>query len=248
MRYLLVSDIHSNLEALEVCLKLSQGKYDEALCLGDLVGYGPNPNEVIEKVRGLAKVIIRGNHDKACSGLDDAAEFNPFARLATAWTREALTPEHFEYLRSLPSGPVIMDGFVLAHGSPLDEDEYILGPAQALPLLRSPETHIVCFGHTHYQGGFLLTAAGRFQSIRLPSDPNGLTSTLPLEKSGRYLINPGSIGQPRDGDSRAAFAILDMDRRQVEFYRIKYDVAKTQAKMEKAGLPEPLSRRLGLGR
>lgn len=248
MRYLLLSDIHSNLEALDDCLKLAQGKYDQALCLGDLVGYGPNPNEVIEKVRGLAKVIIRGNHDKACCGLDDAAEFNPFARLATTWTREALTPEHFEYLRSLPPGPVMMDGFVLVHGSPLDEDEYILGPGQALPLLRGPQTQIVCFGHTHYQGGFMLTPAGHFQSIRFPSNLNGLMLTLTLENSGRYLINPGSIGQPRDGDCRAAFAILDMDRVQVEFYRIKYDLAKTQAKMQKAGLPEPLYRRLGLGR
>jgi predicted phosphodiesterase len=248
LRHLLLSDIHSNLEALDACLELAHGKYDQAVCLGDLVGYGPNPNEVIEKVRRLAKVIIRGNHDKACSGLDDAAEFNPFARLATVWTREALTPEHFEYLRTLPSGPVMMDGFTLVHGSPLDEDEYILGPAQALPPLRSPETQIVCFGHTHYQGGFLLTPTGRFQSIRLPSSPDGLISTLALENSARYLINPGSIGQPRDRDSRAAFAILDTDKRQVEFYRIKYDLAKTQVKMEKAGLPEPLSHRLGLGR
>jgi predicted phosphodiesterase len=248
LRYLLLSDIHSNLEALQVCLDLAQGKYDQAVCLGDLVGYGPNPNEVIEKARSLAKVIIRGNHDKACSGLDDAAEFNPFARLATAWTREALTSEHFEYLRSLPPGPVMMDGFVLVHGSPLDEDEYILGPGQALPLLRSPETQIVCFGHTHYQGGFLLTAAGRFQSIRCHSEKDGLIQTLALENGARYLVNPGSIGQPRDGDSRAAFAILDAGKRQVEFYRIKYDLAKTQGKMAKAGLPEPLSHRLALGR
>jgi len=248
LRYFLLSDIHSNLEALDVCLKLAKGKYHQALCLGDLVGYGPNPNEVIEKVRKLAKVIIRGNHDKACCGLDDAAEFNPFARLATTWTRQVLTPEHFKYLRSLPTGPVLMDGFALVHGSPVDEDEYILGPGQALPLLQSPQTQVVCFGHTHYQGGFLLTPTGRFQSIRFPSDVEGLILTLPLENSARYLINPGSIGQPRDGNSRAAFAILDMDKRHVEFYRIKYDVAKTQAKMEKAGLPEPLCRRLGLGR
>ncbi len=248
MRYLLLSDVHSNIEALDACLEVAQGKHDQAVCLGDLVGYGPNPNEVIEKVRGLTQVIIRGNHDKACCGLDDASEFNPFARLATQWTREALTPEHIEYLRSLPTGPKMMESFILVHGSPVDEDEYILGPGQALPLLRGPETQIVCYGHTHYQGGFMLTPTGRFQSVRFPSKPDGLTLTLPLENSARYLINPGSVGQPRDGDRRAAFAILDMDKAQVEYYRVQYDLATTQAKMKQAGLPEPLYRRLELGR
>jgi predicted phosphodiesterase len=248
LRYLIFSDVHSNIEALDACLKLAQGKYDVALCAGDLVGYGPNPNEAIDKVQALAKLIIRGNHDKACCGLDNASEFNIFARLATAWTRKALSPEHLEFLRALPMGPAVLDGFLLVHGSPHDEDEYILGPGQALPLLRSPETQTVCFGHTHYQGGFMLTAAGRFQSIRFPSKPDGLTLTLPLETGARYLINPGSIGQPRDGDWRAAFAIFDVDRHQVEYYRAPYDVVVTQAKMNKAELPDPLIRRLELGR
>jgi len=248
VRYLLLSDVHSNLEALEVCIASAQGKYDQALCLGDLVGYGPNPNEVITKVRELALVIIRGNHDKACSGLDDAAEFNPYARMATEWTRKALTGEYFAFLRSLPAGPIVMEGFLIAHGSPLDEDDYILGPGQALPLLRGPEAQVVCFGHTHYQGGFMLTPQGNFQSIRLPLKPNGLILSLPIDNGGRYLINPGSVGQPRDSDARAAFAILDMDNLQVEYYRASYDLAKTQEKMKAAGLPEPLYRRLQFGR
>jgi predicted phosphodiesterase len=248
LRYLIISDVHSNIEALDACLALAQGKYDVAVCAGDIVGYGPNPNEAIDRVRALAKIIIRGNHDKACCGIDDAAEFNIFARLATDWTRKALTPDHLEFLRSLPEGPAIMEGFLLVHGSPLNEDEYILGPAQALPLLRSPEIQTVCFGHTHYQGGFMLTAAGRFQSIRFPSKPDGLTLTLPLETGSRYLINPGSVGQPRDGDWRAAFAILDVDKHEVEYYRTPYDRAATQAKMNKAELPDPLIRRLELGR
>ena len=248
MRYLLLSDVHSNLEALDASLELAQGKYDQAVCLGDLVGYGPNPNEVIDKVRALAKVIIRGNHDKACCGIDDASDFNPFARLATLWTHNALTPEHLEFLRSLPKGPTIMDGFILVHGSPFDEDEYILGPGQALPLLKAPQTQTVCFGHTHYQGGFMITPAGRFQSIRFPSKPDGLMLTLSLDNSARYLINPGSIGQPRDGDWRAGFAILDVDKQQVEYYRAPYAVATTQAKMHAASLPDPLIRRLELGR
>jgi predicted phosphodiesterase len=245
---MLLSDVHSNLEALEVCLELARAKYDQALCLGDLVGYGPDPNAVIDKVKAIATVIIRGNHDKACSGLDDASDFNLFARLATAWTRQALSPEHFEFLRLLPAGPVMMDGFQLVHGSPLDEDTYIVGPGQALPVLKDLETSAVFFGHTHYQGGFMVTPNGRFQSIRIPAKEDGLTFTLSLEEGGRYLINPGSIGQPRDGDWRAAFAIFDAEQRTLEYYRTPYDFHKTQEKMRQASLPEPLIHRLELGR
>jgi predicted phosphodiesterase len=248
MRYLLLSDVHSNLEALFTCLDLAGGKYDQAVCLGDLVGYGPNPNEVVDKIRNLCKVVIRGNHDKACCGIDDAAEFNPYARMATEWTREALTPKHIDYLRALPMGPALMEGFICVHGSPEDEDEYILGPGQAIPLLRNPAAQLACFGHTHLQGGFMLLKSGRFQSIRLPASPDGLSLTLPFEDGARYLVNPGSVGQPRDHDPRAAFAVLDTDRKEVEYYRITYDVAQTQSKMEKAGLPLPLYRRLELGR
>jgi predicted phosphodiesterase len=248
MRYLLLSDIHSNLEALYTCLELAAGKYDKAVCFGDLVGYGPNPNEVVDKVRNLCKVVIRGNHDKACCGIDDAKDFNPYARMATDWTRQALTPKNLDYLRALPMGPAVMEGFTFVHGSPNDEDEYILGPAQALPLLREPQTQLVCFGHSHLQGGFTFSSAGRFQSIRIPATPNGLTLTVHLEDGDRYLINPGSVGQPRDHDWRAGFAILDLEARDVEYYRTPYDVAQTQLKMEKAGLPLPLYRRLELGR
>lgn len=248
MRHLLLSDVHSNLEALYTCLELASGKYDRAICLGNLVGYGPNPNEVIDKIRNLCQRVIRGNHDKACCGIDDAEEFNPYARAATQWTNQILTRGNIEYLRALPQGPAVMDGFIFVHGSPQDEDEYILGPAQALPILRAPEAQLVCFGHTHLQGGFTMTEAGRFRSIRIPDKPDGLTLALQLEDGTRYLLNPGSVGQPRDHDWRAGFAILDTDRKEVEYYRTPYDVAQTQAKMEKAGLPPPLYRRLELGR
>jgi predicted phosphodiesterase len=248
LRYLILSDIHSNLEALEVCLGLAQGKYDQAVCLGDLVGYGPDPDAVIEVVKPLAVVIIRGNHDRACAGLTDASDFNLLARLATHWTRETLTPGHFEFLRDLPPGPVMMEDFQLVHGSVQDEDEYILGPGQALPALRELPTQVVCFGHTHCQGGFMLSPAGRYQSIRIPTKEDGRILTLPLEEGGRYLVNPGSIGQPRDGDWRAAFAILDIEQRTVEYYRTPYNLPATQEKMHRAGLPEPLIRRLEYGR
>jgi predicted phosphodiesterase len=248
MRYLLLSDIHSNLEALVMCLELARGRYDQVLCLGDLVGYGPDPNAVIERIKPLASIIIRGNHDKACSGHTVAAEFNPPARLAIEWTRNELTPEHVSLLHSLPAGPVQLDGFQIVHGSPLDEDDYILGPGQAFPLLKSPETQTVCFGHTHYQGGFMITPGGRFQSLRLPLKRDGLILTLPLVDQGRYLVNPGSTGQPRDGDCRAAFAIFDSGQRTVEYFRTSYDLPKTQEKMRQAGSPLILIQRLEYGR
>jgi predicted phosphodiesterase len=248
LRYLFLSDIHSNLEALERCLEVAAGKYKEILCLGDLVGYGPDPNAAVERMRGLARIIIRGNHDKACSGLTDAAEFNPLARLGTDWTRNQLTPENIEFLRALPAGPVQIEWFEAVHGAPIDEDEYILGPGQALPALRNLQAQAVFFGHTHYQGGFMLTAKGRFQSIRWSCKDDGHTNTLPIEEGGRYLINPGSVGQPRDGDWRAGFAILDSTQNQVEYYRTPYDLPSTQKKMRQAGLPEPLVRRLEFGR
>ncbi len=248
LRYLVLSDIHSNLEALEKCLELAEGKFDEVLCLGDLVGYGPDPNAVIERVRKLAKIIIRGNHDKACAGVTDAAEFNPLARLATEWTRQQLTPEHIGFLRDLPQGPLNFDGFEMVHGAPIDEDEYVLGPGQALPALRNLTTQAVFFGHTHYQGGFMLTASGRFHSIRCLGGLDGLTFELVFEEGGRYLVNPGSIGQPRDGDWRAGFAIYSTDPPKVEYYRTPYDLPATQKKMRAAGLPEALIRRLELGR
>jgi predicted phosphodiesterase len=248
LRYLVLSDTHANLEALEPCLELAQGKYDQAVCLGDLVGYGPDPNTVIARVRGLTQVIIRGNHDKACAGITDAHDFNHWARLATMWTRDVLTPENFAFLRELPAGPVMLETFGMVHGALVDEDEYILGPVEALPALRNLPTQVIFFGHTHVQGGFMLPPAGKYQSVRCSSGPHGRTAVLTLQDAGRYLINPGSVGQPRDGDPRAAFAIFDEKQREVEYYRIPYDIARTQEKMRKAELPEPLIRRLQVGR
>ena len=256
MRYLVLSDIHANLEALEKCLGVAKGKYDRVLCLGDLVGYGPDPNAAMERTRELANTVIRGNHDKACAGITDAEDFNALARASALWTRNELTPQNSAFLRSLPAGPVLLDGFELVHGSPADEDEYIAGPVQTLPALRSLTLQTVFFGHTHHQGGFMLTRQGHFQSIRDSilrqgpgsSDNDQRRVVLPLEDGFRYLINPGSVGQPRDGDWRAAFAIFDESKRKVEYYRTPYDLSKTQEKMQKAGLPEPLILRLAIGR
>lgn len=248
MRYLILSDIHSNLEAYQSCLEASRGLYGTMLCLGDLVGYGPDPNSVVESVCGAAAAIIRGNHDKACAGITDAEDFNPLARMATHWTREQLTPENLSRLRGLIEGPLSVDGFELVHGSPRDEDEYIIDPLDALPALADASSAIVFFGHTHVQGGFLIGPGGRLQPIHAESAADGCVLTLPLKGGSRYLLNPGSVGQPRDRDWRAGFAILDSEKRQVEYYRTSYDVTATQMKMEKAGLPEPLITRLQFGR
>ena len=248
MRYLILSDIHSNLEALEKALNLAEGKYDEVLCLGDLVGYGPDPNAVISRIQPLAGVIVRGNHDKACCGLTDAEDFNFLARAATEWTRSELTPEHSDFLRSLPNGPIRVGGFELVHGSPFDEDEYIFDSLGAVQAFQSAGTSLVFFGHSHHQGGFLLTTDKRLQSIALPAIKDDEPAGISVHDGVRFLVNPGSIGQPRDGDPRAAFAILDIDQTRVDFYRTPYDLAQTQQKMRAAGLPEPLIARLEIGR
>lgn len=248
MRYLILSDLHANLEALEECIKVANGKYDQSVCLGDIVGYGPDPNPVVALARGIASSIIRGNHDQACSGLTDAGDFNPLARAAVLWTRQSLSLENLEFLRQLPAGPRVMPGFEMVHGSAVDEDEYVTGAAESIPALRAQTVQLVFFGHTHLQGAFSLNRLGAFTRVATNSGREGCVRKVELEDGTRYLINPGSTGQPRDGDNRAAFAILDEDARQVEFYRTPYDIAGTQGKMRRAGLPEPLIRRLEFGR
>jgi predicted phosphodiesterase len=151
MRYLILSDIHANLDALEAVLAAAEGTWESVLVLGDLVGYGGEPNGVIERIRALNPLaIIRGNHDKAACGLEDASNFNQIARYAAVWTGEALTPECREYLRNLPPGPVMIDDYVeICHGSPFDEDHYIFDVDDALRALESGERQLCLFGHTH---------------------------------------------------------------------------------------------------
>jgi len=247
MRYLILSDIHANLTALDAALAAAKGLWESAACLGDLVGYGPQPNEVIERIRSLGAVTIRGNHDKAVSGLLDAEDFNPLARAATLWTREQMHPANLQYLETLPKGPLTLDGFSILHGAPHDEDEYVFGPAQALEGLLGAPSPVSFFGHTHIQGGFTLR---RDQVAALHPKPSaGSSSTrLLIDPETTYLVNPGSIGQPRDGDPRAAFAIADLEKRAVELWRIPYDIEDVQKRMTKAGLPEPLILRLSFGR
>jgi predicted phosphodiesterase len=247
MRYLILSDIHANLTALETALAAADGRWDKPLCLGDVVGYGPDPNEVIDRVRALEAVTIRGNHDKASCGMMDTADFNPVARRAAEWTRETLRPENLEYLKSLPQGPFETNELTLIHGAFRDEDEYVFAPAQALEgLLESPSA-VSFFGHTHFQGGFSLRDS-KLQVIQLRPGAESTFSALQIEQETRYLLNPGSIGQPRDGDPRAAFAIADLGHHVIEFWRVPYDIEAVQRRMIDAGLPEPLVLRIAFGR
>lgn len=246
MRYLILSDIHANLTALDAVLDAARGRWEKAVCLGDLVGYGPDPNEVIDRVRSLAAVTIRGNHDKAICGLANPEEFNPVARDAVLWTRAQLRPENLDYLAKLPGGPVQVDSFSIVHGSVYDEDEYVFSPALAIDGLLNAPSSVVFFGHTHIQGGFTLRGED-VQVIALKPEGGNRFATLAVEESKQYLLNPGSIGQPRDGDTRAAFAIADLENQSVEFWRVPYDIEVVQRRMERAGLPEPLILRLSIG-
>jgi predicted phosphodiesterase len=246
MRYLILSDIHANLTALETVLDVAKNRWDKAVCLGDLVGYGPDPNEVIDRVRALPAVTIRGNHDKAIAGIADPDDFNPVARNAVLWTRAQLRPENREYLQNLPKGPLTIDGFSIVHGAVHDEDEYVLSPVLALDGLQNAPSPVTFFGHTHLQGGFTL----RGEDVELlhfkPSGGKEF-ATLTVEQGTTYLLNPGSIGQPRDGDPRAGFAIADLDAQAISFWRIPYDIEDVQGRMSRAGLPEPLILRLSFG-
>lgn len=247
MRYLILSDIHANQTALEAALEAAKGKWDKAVCLGDLVGYGPDPNEVTDRIREISSLTIRGNHDKAVTGIGDPEEFNPIARNAVVWTREQLRPENFEYLKDLPRGPRQADSFSIIHGSVHDEDEYVFAPELALPGLQDAPSSVVFFGHTHIQGGFTLRGEEMAVLHFKPAFGSDF-SRLNLEDGTTYLLNPGSIGQPRDGDPRAAFAIADLENQWVEFWRVSYDIEDVQRRMTQAGLPEPLILRLSFGR
>jgi len=154
MRILVLSDIHANATALNTVLDSVQGRWDVSVCLGDVVGYGPDPNEVIARLRELGTTTIRGNHDKAIAGIMDTEDFNPVAKAAVEWSRTELTPEHLGWLSSLPQGPLETHGIVLVHGAFQDEDEYVFTPAQALDGLLDSTAAVTFFGHTHHQGGF----------------------------------------------------------------------------------------------
>jgi len=236
VRFLILSDIHANWDALDAVLNEADGKYDLVLNCGDLVGYGPEPNRVVDWCRATNAAVVRGNHDKAAVGLADLEWFNPVAKLSAVWTCEILTEVNRTYLGMLPVGPVTVQDFDLFHGSPADEDEYLITPSdvESLVLDRS----LSFFGHTHVQGGFMMHRNG----VR----PLAIDSLF-VDETAAYLVNPGSVGQPRDHDPRAAFAIYDSAARRVEYHRVEYDMRLTASKIVDAGLPEMLGSRLFRG-
>jgi diadenosine tetraphosphatase ApaH/serine/threonine PP2A family protein phosphatase len=251
LRILLLSDIHANLEALEACLA-GAPSFDMVVNLGDIVGYGASPNEVTMRSRELGKTFVRGNHDKAATGLMNLDDFNPMASAAAMWTREELTRENLEWLRALPQGPVPVEGVPqvqLVHGSPNDEDEYIVTMGDALAPLIALTMPLTFFGHTHLQGGFFAngsSADGFRPEYRTIGQAESVA--LQLKPSTRYLINPGSVGQPRDGDWRAAFGLFDTEAQVFHFHRTPYNLKSAQDRIFAANLPARLATRLAAGR
>ena len=246
MRYLIVSDLHANWQALEAVVREAAGGYDQALCCGDLVGYGAEPNQVVDWVRANCTVVVRGNHDKVSTGQEDLEWFNPVARTSALWTQANLTPANIEYIRGLPKGPVPLDGFQVLHGSPFDEDEYVMAAGEAGQAFGYLESRLAFFGHTHMQGGFIWNHS-RVETI-LATSARSRRQEMEVDPECGYLVNPGSVGQPRDGDPRAAYALYDSDARTVTYCRTPYDVAAAQERIRQAGLPPILADRLSLGR
>jgi predicted phosphodiesterase len=251
LRILLLSDIHANLEALEACMAAAPS-YDVVANLGDVVGYGASPNEVVDRSRGLGKIFVRGNHDKAATGLLALDDFNPLAATAAIWTRDQLTPENHAWLKALPPGPLAMEGVPqaqLVHGSPNDEDLYVVTLGDALAPLLALSTPLTFFGHTHLQGGFFAngsSADGFRPEYRTVGKSESVSFQLKPET--RYMINPGSVGQPRDGDWRAAFAVFDAENQVVHFHRVPYNLKAAQDRIFAANLPSRLATRLAMGR
>jgi predicted phosphodiesterase len=245
VRDLIISDIHANLEGLTAVVEAASGEYERVICCGDLVGYGADPNAVIEWVRENAAVVIRGNHDKVATGLDSMEDFNPLAKRAAIWTANAMTAENFAWLKALPKGPVLVDDYEVVHGSPRDEDEYVIEGPEVRVAMEAATQELTFFGHTHLQGGFQLKQ--RKVILIGPPFPDESEYTFQLSPDYRYLVNPGSAGQPRDGDWRAGAAIYDSEMKTVRLLRVSYDLETAQRKIREAGLPPLLADRLARG-
>jgi diadenosine tetraphosphatase ApaH/serine/threonine PP2A family protein phosphatase len=247
MRYLVISDIHANLEAYETVMAAAAPLgCEQVLVLGDLVGYGADPNAICERIRKLQPhALIRGNHDKVGSGVESPEGFNAVARSAIRWTYDRLSEENRDWLAGLPAGPMVVDDLIeICHGTPFDEDAYVFDDLDALRAMHSARRPVCLFGHTHVQVGHYLSK----EQFGLATAENQRPLTIPIDEANRYLINPGSVGQPRDGDPRAGFATVDTAAREVTIYRVKYPIAEAQARIMAEGLPEVLAQRLALGR
>jgi predicted phosphodiesterase len=243
MRYAIISDIHANSEALiTVQRSLNRLYVDKIICLGEVVGYSADPDFGVKRICNLADLLIRGNHDKAVAGLINFNNFNYSAGSAVRWTQENMQVSTLQNLKNFKSGPEVIDRFFLAcHGAPEDEDNYIINSQDALKSIyyvkkKFPEVRICFYGHTH------IPALWNEQGRLLP-----LADSSALEKNTLYLINPGSVGQPRDNDPRTSFCVFDTDSWTYEYYREDYPISEAQAKIIRQGIAPALARRLALG-
>jgi predicted phosphodiesterase len=251
MRVLVLSDIHANLAALEAVLDdAQQYEYRAIWCLGDIVGYGPEPNECITRIRLLEALCVAGNHDWAVLGRMDVADFNPEARRAVEWTQSRISPENLAWLGENASEPVTRGDMTITHGSPRDPIwEYILYPATAQANFDYFSTPYCLVGHTHVPALYL-SQPGQ-SSVRAISPVAGQPVLLKSKNPGagqlRIILNPGSVGQPRDNDPRASYALLDTSELVWQVRRVTYPIEITQARMRAAELPERLINRLSFG-
>lgn len=281
MRVLIVSDIHANLVALETVLAAVKGHYDVIWCLGDIIGYGPRPNECIELIQSESQICVMGNHDWATLGLPgiNVDDFNPQARSAVIWTREQLSDSCREYLSALPYAPIRppeLDNFLITHASPREPVwEYVLTPSIAMENFSVFIEHVCLVGHTHKPAIYrwqlndtenIALAGNDSVLVKEKGKQNGTVAkmewvatvdqllpevgakiSLNPTDSERLIINPGSVGQPRDNDPRAAYAILDLEEMTWQYERIPYPIELTQSQMKEANLPKRLIDRLSFG-
>lgn len=243
MRCGLIADIHANLAAFERCLE-EIGPVHEFWCMGDVVGYGPQPNECIERLSASPHVCVAGNHDLGAVGIADLSDFNEEAREACMWTEGQLSEANSEYLKSLPQRATPAEGVLMVHGSPRDPIwEYVLSSWQADEIFREFKEGLVLVGHSHVP--FIFESSGGAPAELVPLMEGELISLDP-EKS-KYVVNPGGVGQPRDRDPRASFMIFDSAHWTLEYRRTDYDIEDTKKKMRAAGLPSRLAARLSQG-
>jgi predicted phosphodiesterase len=251
VRYLILSDIHGNWDALQTVLRrVRRKRFDRTLVLGDLVGYGAAPNQVVDEMRELPGelFIVRGNHDKVVCGLERGEGFNEIALISARWTAQRLTRGRLQYLRELPAGPLTVESgaegaqVAICHGAPDDEDLYLFAEQDAWQSFQArPRAHVTFFGHTHLPSLFVLHQGG-IRGMLLRGD-----GRLRISPRLRYLVNPGSIGQPRDRDPRASFMIYDSARQLLSWRRLAYPIGRAQRRILDADLPPPLAERLVYG-